>query len=68
MTKIESKSALAEIERSPIRVAPETDIWRGYNAEKATRGLSELAGAWADAEGKKLAAEMRKWRRLGSRK
>lgn len=51
--------------RSVIKLAPEGDIWRNYDHEKAFAALKRMAGLWTDMDTEKLAEDVRRWRKEG---
>jgi hypothetical protein len=56
-----------DIVHSVLTPVDETDIWRDYDAKKAWAALERLAGSWSSIDTEKLAADVRRWRKEGSR-
>jgi hypothetical protein len=45
----------------------EKDIWRNYDPKEAWHSLERLAGKWSSIDTGKLAGDVRRWRKEGSR-
>lgn len=59
--------AKTTITKTSLKMATPEDIWKDYNPEKALAALKRMAGSWSEINTDKLTADIRRWRKDGSR-
>lgn len=50
-----------------LKIAPPDNIWKDYDAKRASASLERIAGSWSDIDTDKWIADIRRWRKEGSR-
>lgn len=64
---IVARATSAKTAAPPLKLAPEDDIWRDYDHKKTLAAIKRMAGKWSDMDTEKLADDIGRWRKEGSR-